>query len=321
MHAPHVVHKPVHAIRLSQPNRLMWQICVSVMPDGGFYSFLLPSDRMETGARVLVDGTNGVVRYVGPHKENGGEWVGIELDLPNGQNNGTVRGHKYFECKENHGLLVPMDDALQYLSVESVDPLKDFQFTEICGVVVILNRYTGSANCVCIPSNVVEIGSECFAYDENLSEIRFKGSILQRIGCAAFMEVHVVSIRIPKSVHVICEYCFYYSDLSEITFEEGSALRMIEAHAFSLSDLKSICIPKSVRVIEEGGFSGCGALSEITFEEGSKLYAIGPSAFESTAVSSVSLSIDDRQRICSLLFDSGTGLVAQNVNVKVLQHD
>ena len=35
-----------------------------------------------------------------------GPRVGIELPTPKGKHNGTVERHSYFECEENHGLLV-----------------------------------------------------------------------------------------------------------------------------------------------------------------------------------------------------------------------
>ena len=31
---------------------------------------------------------------------------GVELDEAIGKNNGTINNHKYFTCKENHGVLV-----------------------------------------------------------------------------------------------------------------------------------------------------------------------------------------------------------------------
>ena len=59
------------------------------------------------GDRVSVEGKGaGVVRFVGPHAENGKPRVGVELDDAVGKNNGTVKGHKYFTCKDNHGTLV-----------------------------------------------------------------------------------------------------------------------------------------------------------------------------------------------------------------------
>ena len=61
------------------------------------------------GRRVAVNGQDGtgILRFVGPHHETGKQRCGVELDGPSGKNNGTVKGHTYFVCPENHGILVP----------------------------------------------------------------------------------------------------------------------------------------------------------------------------------------------------------------------
>jgi len=46
-----------------------------------------------------------VVRFKGKHHETGAARFGIELNEPVGNNNGTVKGHKYFTCKPKHGVL------------------------------------------------------------------------------------------------------------------------------------------------------------------------------------------------------------------------
>lgn len=48
----------------------------------------------------------GVVRYVGPTDFQEGTWVGVELDLPAGKNDGCIGGRQYFHCRPGHGLLV-----------------------------------------------------------------------------------------------------------------------------------------------------------------------------------------------------------------------
>ena len=48
----------------------------------------------------------GTVRYVGYHHEQGTPRIGVELDEPDGKNDGTVRGHRYFACDVGHGLLI-----------------------------------------------------------------------------------------------------------------------------------------------------------------------------------------------------------------------
>lgn len=50
---------------------------------------------VKVGDRVLVGGTKaGVVRYIGTTDFAAGEWVGVELDEPQGKNNGSVSGRR-----------------------------------------------------------------------------------------------------------------------------------------------------------------------------------------------------------------------------------
>ncbi|KAI9021911.1 dynein associated protein-domain-containing protein [Hyaloraphidium curvatum] len=58
------------------------------------------------GERVDYRGTECVVRFVGTTAFAAGTWVGLELPLPAGKNDGSVNGEKYFECAPQHGLFV-----------------------------------------------------------------------------------------------------------------------------------------------------------------------------------------------------------------------
>eukprot|EP00035_Acanthoeca_spectabilis_P026370 m.462394 g.462394 ORF g.462394 m.462394 type:complete len:160 (+) comp22639_c0_seq1:77-556(+) len=63
--------------------------------------------RLEIGQRVKVDGypTEGVVRFLGNHANDGRFRVGVALDSPCGNTNGIVQGHKYFQCMPECGVL------------------------------------------------------------------------------------------------------------------------------------------------------------------------------------------------------------------------
>jgi dynactin complex subunit len=63
--------------------------------------------KIEIGSRVVtgVD-KKGVVLFLGQTKFAAGDWVGIKLDKPDGKNDGSVAGEKYFDCEQNHGLFV-----------------------------------------------------------------------------------------------------------------------------------------------------------------------------------------------------------------------
>lgn len=60
------------------------------------------------GQRVIVQGYNsiGILRFVGKHAKHDDFRCGVEFDDAVGRNNGTVNGHKYFECNDSHGVLV-----------------------------------------------------------------------------------------------------------------------------------------------------------------------------------------------------------------------
>lgn len=46
------------------------------------------------------------VKFIGTTKFAAGDWIGVELDSPDGKNNGTVSGVRYFDGQEGHGLFV-----------------------------------------------------------------------------------------------------------------------------------------------------------------------------------------------------------------------
>ncbi|KAJ3215541.1 hypothetical protein HK099_006307 [Clydaea vesicula] len=61
---------------------------------------------MSVGQRVSVNGVNGVIRFVGETSFQTGIWVGVELDSPNGKNDGSVKGERYFTCEPLFGMFV-----------------------------------------------------------------------------------------------------------------------------------------------------------------------------------------------------------------------
>lgn len=98
---------PFHAsFRFKMPSRSPRTVTAQMESN----SMLQPSQNKDCwlaeGSNVLVNNELGIVKYIGPVDFGEGTWIGVELRLPHGKNNGTVNGRNYFSCKPGHGLLV-----------------------------------------------------------------------------------------------------------------------------------------------------------------------------------------------------------------------
>ncbi|XP_077188333.1 centrosome-associated protein 350 isoform X2 [Paroedura picta] len=89
------------------------------------------------GDRVLVSNVQpGTLRFKGLTSFAKGFWAGVELDKPEGRNDGTYDGIKYFDCKEKHGIFAPPQKIS--LIPESSGDLMDSE--EHCKITLDLNR-------------------------------------------------------------------------------------------------------------------------------------------------------------------------------------
>lgn len=66
------------------------------------------------GARCILPPSTarrGTVAYVGliPEIPGAGPWIGVKLDEPAGKNDGSVGGHRYFDCDPHFGIFVRPD--------------------------------------------------------------------------------------------------------------------------------------------------------------------------------------------------------------------
>ncbi|KAK6470655.1 CAP-Gly domain-containing linker protein 3-like isoform X2 [Huso huso] len=72
-------------------------------------NLMLTSLGLKLGDRVMLDDLkNGTLRFCGTTEFASGQWVGVELDEPEGKNDGSVGGVRYFICPPKLGIFAPV---------------------------------------------------------------------------------------------------------------------------------------------------------------------------------------------------------------------
>ncbi|XP_077579055.1 CAP-Gly domain-containing linker protein 3 [Stigmatopora nigra] len=72
-------------------------------------NLMLSSLGMKLGERVQLDDMKkGTLRFCGTTEFASGQWVGVELDEPEGKNDGSVGGVRYFICPPKLGIFAPV---------------------------------------------------------------------------------------------------------------------------------------------------------------------------------------------------------------------
>ncbi|KFQ20373.1 CAP-Gly domain-containing linker protein 4 [Mesitornis unicolor] len=70
---------------------------------------MLLSLGLKLGDRVVIAGQKvGTLRFCGTTKFASGQWAGVELDEPEGKNNGSVGKVQYFKCAPKRGIFAPL---------------------------------------------------------------------------------------------------------------------------------------------------------------------------------------------------------------------
>ncbi|KAG7240020.1 hypothetical protein INR49_028019, partial [Caranx melampygus] len=77
------------------------------------------------GERVVIAGQKvGTLRFCGSTEFSGGLWAGVELDKPEGKNDGSVAGVQYFTCRSKHGIFAPLSKISKPLERHKISAAK-----------------------------------------------------------------------------------------------------------------------------------------------------------------------------------------------------
>nr|XP_033795052.1 CAP-Gly domain-containing linker protein 4 [Geotrypetes seraphini]XP_033795053.1 CAP-Gly domain-containing linker protein 4 [Geotrypetes seraphini]XP_033795054.1 CAP-Gly domain-containing linker protein 4 [Geotrypetes seraphini] len=90
---------------------LAYDISKAMLPNNDHISgkAMLMSDVLQLGDRVAIAGQKvGTLRFCGSSKFASGQWAGVELDEPEGKNDGSVGGVQYFKCAPKYGIFAPL---------------------------------------------------------------------------------------------------------------------------------------------------------------------------------------------------------------------
>ncbi|XP_062582582.1 CAP-Gly domain-containing linker protein 1-like isoform X12 [Saccostrea cucullata] len=93
-----------------------------------------PTDDFIIGDRVWVSGTKpGHIAYIGETQFATGEWAGVVLDNPEGKNDGSVQGVRYFQCEPKRGVFSRISKLSRTPGISSETPKPEDAMSETGG--------------------------------------------------------------------------------------------------------------------------------------------------------------------------------------------
>ncbi|XP_059841664.1 CAP-Gly domain-containing linker protein 4-like isoform X3 [Hypanus sabinus] len=108
---------------------------------------------IQIGDRVVVVGQrSGTARFYGKTNFAPGYWYGIELDKPNGRNNGSVGGVQYFTCQPKHGVFAPPSRVQR--ATEALDSFSDIPTSRFNQSVIGFHRSYSTPSALPSPGDI-----------------------------------------------------------------------------------------------------------------------------------------------------------------------
>uniref|UniRef100_T1J9Y0 Uncharacterized protein n=1 Tax=Strigamia maritima TaxID=126957 RepID=T1J9Y0_STRMM len=172
---------------------------------------LLQSMNLKLGDRVFVcSSTNrvGTLRFCGRTEFSPGIWAGIELDTPEGKNDGSVKGVLYFKCAENYGIFAPINkigkDGSPLLtrkaSVRSMQSRVNYPKVDLSHVT---SKIASGLSVSKTDSNILSVGERVFITGRGKGSIRFAGETQFANGLWYGIELDKCNGKNDGSVHDI----------------------------------------------------------------------------------------------------------------------
>uniref|UniRef100_A0A8C8YK63 CAP-Gly domain containing linker protein family member 4 n=1 Tax=Prolemur simus TaxID=1328070 RepID=A0A8C8YK63_PROSS len=147
---------------------------------------MLTSLGLKLGDRVVIAGQKvGTLRFCGTTEFASGQWAGIELDEPEGKNNGSVGKVQYFKCAPKYGIFAPLSkiskakdrrkNTVHTPSAKAAVPLIRSQKIDVAHVTSKVNTATSIANNTRCEGEL-HLGDRVLVVGQRIGTIKFFGT-------------------------------------------------------------------------------------------------------------------------------------------------